>query len=194
MTDTTFKIIQVFAIFIAMVIQTLYQKGFFKNLLYKTKKELEVHTDTSVRKLNGTATSIIMAFPSPCFMLIADKDPDTGKTRFLYSEVNLSYERLTKLSRREFISRTELEVGVIKKYSDENYSHNIIVTEGSNDSYTFDEVLVPGDTNYIKVLKVRLCNSDGSTKGILGFVIEPKFRCWKDDCPLKDVPGVLLAT
>lgn len=189
-SETVIDLLKFVAILLALVLQQFIQRTFIQKSLISQSEKLQTFTDVSVRKLNGTATSIIRAFPAPCYMMILDEQD--GNSKFIISEVNEAYENITGIKRSNAIGNTELEIGVIKSDAEENHKHNLLVCGGPEPNYTFDEVIKPESKEKIKIMKVRLVSVEGKIKGILAFVVEPKFCCpfWNPNCLLKDVPGI----
>lgn len=165
-------IIQNLLIVLAFIINGLYQKGFFNNMLEKTTKEIKTHTDVSVRKLNGTATSIIQAFPAPCYMYMYIKGDNNSRDRFVLSECNKAYTDLIGAPREDIIGMTEGEIGISREDFEINYQHNILTINGIKEGYVFSEVISPIIKDKQNILKIKLSCSDGNIKGILCLVID----------------------
>jgi hypothetical protein len=141
-------------------------------------KQLRYHVDSTVQKLNGTATYMIHSWPGPAWMKRACME--NGEVVFRMQEINENYCSTYGFSRLDYIGKTDLEAGwdrgIANKFLD-----NDLKVWASGKPDTFIEETPSGPQ---KFLKIRLVSPNGDLKGVLGYALP-----LADFCPgLKDCP------
>ncbi len=138
-------------------------KGRFDNKI----NEIKQHTNISVQRLNGMLFSVINSFDRPAWIKVAQVRSD-GEVEFRMMEVNEAYCSTYGLDRKDYIGKTDLEVGWDKATADLFRKHDLSVW-ASGEAETFDETI---QGKKMRFRKIRIQSNDGMSKGIMGYAID----------------------
>lgn len=141
--------------------------------------QLRHHVDSTVQKLNGTATYMIHSWPGPAWMKRAVTEH--GQVVFRMQEVNENYCNTYGFSRMDYIGKTDLEAGWEKVEADRFLDHDLKVWASGK-----PEVFLENTKNGPqKFLKLRLVSPNGEMKGVMGYGLPLADFCpGLEACPL----------
>jgi hypothetical protein len=137
-----------------------------KGEFLKKVREVKIHTDISVQRLNGMLSYVINSFDQPAWIKMAHTRED-GQIEFRMLELNQAYCDEFDFDRIDFVGKTDLEAGWEKKMADQ-FRRNDLSVWASGETQTFTEE-VKGKKRRFRKLRVQ--SSDGTKKGVMGYEV-----------------------
>lgn len=155
-----------------------------RKLIKNESKQNRIFTDTSLKRLNGTVTAIIHSWPGQAWIKMAYQEH--GETVFRMMEMNDATEKVSGISRLDYLGKTDLEAGWRHADSEEIRRNDLLVW-ASGEADVFDEPAKNGDRQ--SLIKIRITSPDGLAKGIMGLAFVGVRGVQLGVCSVSDCSG-----